>query len=96
MNVCSEGLFGPHVGMTTAFHICVGKPKSFEKSAHEVCPRTLFFATVVGKHGQTFCPSSGSLILPDQAKKSARVFGLEHSQKKGLAGRLRGQPFQKT
>ena len=30
------------------------------------------------------------------AKKSARAFGLEHSQKKGLAGRLRGQAFQKT
>ena len=98
-DVCLEAFFGPHVGMTTAFHICVGKPKSFEKSAHEVCPRTPFFATVVGKqHGQTFWPLSGSLILRSQkrAKKSARVVFLHLPQKNESAGRLAGRLSQKT
>ena len=34
--VCLEDLFGARIGMTTAFHICVGKPKSFKKSARVV------------------------------------------------------------
>ena len=92
-------LLGPRVGMATEFLICVGKPKSFEKSAHEVCPQTLFLANALGSvHGQTFCTHSGSLVLRSRRGSTSLPVCRSYNcrKKKGCAGRLRGQTFQKT
>ena len=84
------------IGMTAAFHIFVGKPKSFEKVCPRVCPRSRFLVACVGKlHGQTFVAPIWLLNIkePEGATKVCPCCFPTQATKKRPRGQTRGQTF---